>query len=105
MSVQGFGTILGILGLVLAFIVPSLFFIEESITSTYVNAAVFSLIMGCFLFLIIIPGVYEDKKVRNLYQQRKETNINIEVEPFLKSCTRVIRDRTFMMKVIFLAQM
>lgn len=100
-SVQGYGTILGILGLVLAFMVPSLFFIEEGVAQTYVNAAIFSVIFGSILFLFIIPGVYEDKKVRSLYQQRKDTNQIIEVESFLKSTAGVIKDRTFMMKVIF----
>lgn len=100
-TVQGFGTILGILGLVLAFIVPSLFFIEEAVAQTYVNAAIFSVIFGCILFLFVIPGVYEDKKVKSLYQQRKDTTEIIEVEPFIKSTARVIKDRTFMSKVIF----
>lgn len=99
-AVQGYGTILGILGLVLAFIIP-LIFIDQEVAQTYVNAGIFSVIMGCILFLFIIPGVYEDKKVRNLYQQRKEHGESSKVEPFLKSTVRVVKDRTFMMKVIF----
>ncbi|MFW9785698.1 MAG: MFS transporter, partial [Candidatus Heimdallarchaeota archaeon] len=99
-TVQGFGTGLGILGLVLAFILPS-FFMDETIASTYVNAAIFSVIMGCVLFLFIVPGIFEDKKVRALYQQRKESKEVVELEPFIKSTIRVFKDRTFMMKVIF----
>lgn len=99
-TVQGFGTGLGILGLVLAFILPS-FFMDETIASTYVNAAIFSVIMGCVLFLFIVPGIFEDKKVRALYQQRKESKEVVELEPFIKSTVRVFKDRTFMMKVIF----
>ncbi|MFX1570181.1 MAG: MFS transporter [Promethearchaeota archaeon] len=99
-TVQGFGTMLGILGLVLAFILPGLF-MDETVASTYVNAAIFSVIMGFVLFLFILPGVFEDKKVRDLYRQRKETHQEVELEPFLKSSVTVLKDRTFMMKVVF----
>ncbi len=99
-TVQGFGTMLGILGLVLAFILPNLF-MNETDASTYVNAAIFSVIMGCVLFLFILPGVFEDKKVRDLYRQRKETHQVVELEPFFKSSITVLKDRTFMTKVIF----
>jgi len=99
-SVQGYGTILGIIGLVLAFVVPSLFFIDTLVAQTYVDAAIMSVILGFVFFLFVIPGIYEDKKVRKLYQQRKEAGIAEEVEPFFKSAKRVISDRTVMMKIL-----
>ena len=68
---------------------------------TYVQASTFSVIVGFFLFLLVIPGVYEDKKVRALYEKRKEVKEAQHVESFLKSNIRVVKDRTFMMKAIF----
>ncbi|HUW89973.1 MAG TPA: MFS transporter [Candidatus Nanopelagicaceae bacterium] len=99
-SVQGYGTILGILGLVLAFTLPSLFFIDTYVAQTYVSASIFSVIIGFMFFLIIIPGIYEDKKVKDLYQSRIGTGEVQKVESFLSSTKRVIKDRTFMMKAL-----
>ncbi|MBA7514440.1 Melibiose carrier protein [subsurface metagenome] len=100
-TVQGFGTILGITGLVLAFIIPSLLFIDTFVAETYVQAATFSVVVGLALFLLVIPGVRENRKVKELYAKRKEAGEEQEVEPFFKSTGRVLRDRTFMIKVIF----
>jgi GPH family glycoside/pentoside/hexuronide:cation symporter len=102
-SVQGFGTILGIAGLVLAFTLPSILFInkDQYAATNYTQAALFSVIVGCFVFLLVLPGVFEDKKVRQLYKQRKESGIIEHVEPFFTSSLRVIKDKTFMGKVLF----
>lgn len=99
-SVQGYGTILGIIGLVLAFTIPSIFFIDTYVASTYINAAIFSVIFGFLLFLFVIPGIYEDKKVRELYKNRRRGVEVPKVESFLSSSVRVIKDRTFMMKAL-----
>jgi len=100
-AVQGYGTILGITGLVMAFILPSMLFIETFVAETYVQASTFSVTVGFFLFLFVIPGIYEDKKVRKIYEKRKEIKEIHHVESLLKSNFRVIKDRTFMMKAIF----
>jgi len=100
-TVQGYGTILGITGLVMAFILPSMLFIDTFVAETYVQASTFSVIVGFFLFLLVIPGAYEDKKVRKLYEQRKEIKEAQHLESFLKSNFRVIKDKTFMIKAIF----
>jgi GPH family glycoside/pentoside/hexuronide:cation symporter len=99
-SVQGYGTILGITGLVLAFTIPSLLFIDTYTAQTYVSASMFSVIIGFMFFLIVIPGVYEDKKVKELYKSRIGTGEIQKVESFLSSTKRVIKDRTFMMKAL-----
>jgi GPH family glycoside/pentoside/hexuronide:cation symporter len=100
-TVQGYGTILGITGLVMAFILPSMLFIDTFVAETYVQASTFSVVVGFFLFLLVIPGAYEDKKVRKLYEQRKEIKEAQHLESFLNSNFRVIRDKTFMIKAIF----
>jgi GPH family glycoside/pentoside/hexuronide:cation symporter len=100
-TVQGFGTILGILGLVLAFILPSALFISTFNAKTYIDASVFSVVVGFFLFILVLPGIFEDKKVRKLYEQRKSFPESQHVESFFKSNFRVVKDRTFMMKAVF----
>ena len=99
-SVQGYGTILGILGLVLAFTIPSIFFIDTYVAQTYVSASIFRVIIGFMFFLFIIPGIYEDKKVKGLYKSRIGTGEVPKVESFLISTKRVIKDRTFMVKAL-----
>jgi len=100
-TVQSYGTILGIIGLVMAFILPSMLFIDTFVAETYVQASTFSVTVGFFLFLLVIPGIYEDKKLRKLYEQRKGVKDAQYLEPFFKSNFRVIKDRTFMIKAIF----
>jgi GPH family glycoside/pentoside/hexuronide:cation symporter len=102
-TVQGFGTILGIVGLVLAFTLPSILFIGKNqyAAANYTQSALFSLGVGFLMFLLILPGVYEDRKVKKLYRQRKESGMVEQVEPFIKSTIRVVKDRTFMSKVLF----
>lgn len=100
-TVQGFGTILGITGLVMAFILPSILFIQTFVVESYVEAAIFSVSVGFFLFLLVLPGIFEDKKVKALYAQRKAIHERHEVEPFFKSYLRVLKDKTFMMKAVF----
>jgi len=97
-SVQGYGTILGILGLVLAAIVPPIVQNKE-IPSSYVFSALISFVVGIGFFLLVIPGIKEDKKTRERYQQRKNLEEQEKVEPFLRSLKGAVKDRRFMMKV------
>ncbi len=98
-TVQGFGTILGITGLVLAAIIPPMF-IKTFDPTSYVTASLVTVGVGVLMFLFILPGVYEDKKVRALHLKRKEAGIGQEVEPFIQSTKRVVKDKRFMLKVI-----
>jgi GPH family glycoside/pentoside/hexuronide:cation symporter len=100
-TTQGFGTILGILGLVLA-AVPPMFFVGEDtlVASGYVANAWFSVGFGVILWLFTIPGIFEDKRVRDLRFKRKESGEKQEIEPFIKSTVTVVKDRNFMLKMI-----
>ncbi|MHA1796285.1 MAG: MFS transporter [Promethearchaeota archaeon] len=98
-SAQMFGTLLGILGLSLGFTIPTAFMGEGA--KTYQTAAWVSVIGGVILFSFMLPGVFEDKRLRLLNLQRSK-HISSEVpQNFLKSAREVFSNRRFVMKVIF----
>lgn len=98
-TVQGFGTILGITGLVLAAIIPPMF-IKTFDPTSYVTSSLVTVGVGILMFLLVIPGAYEDKTVRALHLQRKESKIEQEVETFIQSTKRVVKDKRFLLKTI-----
>ena len=97
-TVQGFGTILGIVGLVLAATLPPMF-ISTGARGTYQNAALVTLALGAVFFLFMIPGVMEDKPLRKLNQQRREILKEEETESFIKMAKSAITNKNFMAKV------
>jgi len=99
-TTQLFGTILGITGLVLAAIIPPMIIGETLVPSGYINASIVTVGIGFILFLLILPGVYEGKKTKRLYKRREEFGQTREVEPFIKSTTKVVNDKTFMLKIL-----
>ena len=98
-SVQGFGTILGILGLVLAAIIPPMF-ITTGVAPTYITSAIVTIALGLVFFLFTIPGIRENKKVLAYYAERKEKGLDQEVESFFKSAKTALTNRTFVIKVL-----
>jgi len=98
-TVQGFGTILGIIGLVLAAIIPPLF-ITTGEAVTYRNSAMATLGIGLILFMIIIPGIFEDKKIREQYKRTRELMKTEESMSFFKSIKIVLSNKTFTTKMI-----
>jgi GPH family glycoside/pentoside/hexuronide:cation symporter len=97
-TVQGFGTILGIISLVLAATIPPMF-ITTGVRETYQTAALVSTGLGFIIFLFMIPGVWEDKKMRKMNLQRRETLKDVKTEPFLKVAKSAITNRNFAAKV------
>jgi GPH family glycoside/pentoside/hexuronide:cation symporter len=99
-SVQGFGTILGIIGLVMAAVIPPMF-ITTGVRETYIIAAFVTSAFGIFIFLLVIPGVWEDKRLRETYRQRREMREKIEDhEGFFKTAKVVIKNKNMMAKVL-----
>ncbi|MCP4763901.1 MAG: MFS transporter, partial [archaeon] len=98
-TAQGFGTILGIVGLVLSFIIFPSFLTEDP--ASYPRAASVTVVIGFFIFFMILPGVFENKKIRDEYSQRKNKIKDKKVESFLSSAKIVLKDRIFMVKVLF----
>lgn len=105
---QGFGTLFGILGIVLAFLVTSQFLAPETVTDRllilpyYRTVAWISLIGGIFLFGLIIPGIFEKKELRerNLaYLANLERN-NVEKKHFFATVKEVLSNKAFVMKIV-----
>jgi GPH family glycoside/pentoside/hexuronide:cation symporter len=99
-NVQGYGTILGILGLVLAVILPSAF-IDQDIASTYITASWVSVGIGLIFFILILPGVWETKKIKDMNKERGRMEAHKDIDSFFKETGKAVRNRRFMMKVIF----
>ena len=97
-TVQGFGTILGIIALVLAATIPPMF-ITTGVRETYRNAALITTSLGFIIFFFMIPGVWEDKKMRELNQQRRQLLRDDKLEPFLKVAKSTITNRNFAAKI------
>jgi len=98
-TVQAFGTILGIIGLVMAAIIPPMF-ITTGVASTYKNSAWVTVVIGLVLLLFMLPGTFESKKVRELYRQRRETMKGEKPAGFFKTAKIVLSNKRFVSKII-----
>lgn len=105
---QGFGTLFGIIGIVLTFLITSSFLppateqVRMQIISYYRTVAWISLIGGIVLFLLIIPGIFENKELRkrNLeYLANLETN-KVRRKPFFSTVKEMLSNRAFVLKII-----
>lgn len=77
-QVGGYTTLLGMLALPLAMIIPPMI-IRFGKKSSYINLAFFCAIVGLVSALLMIPGVREDKKlIQRYYEERKEKDSFIE---------------------------
>ena len=99
-SAQGFGTLFGIIGLVLAAIIPPLF-ITTGVAPTYITAALVTVGVGIILFIISIPGVRESQHVLDYYKERKEKGLDTKVESFIKSAKTALSNKLFVVKALF----
>jgi GPH family glycoside/pentoside/hexuronide:cation symporter len=97
--VQGFATFLGILGIVLSAVLPPMWVTKES--ESYRIMALLSVGIGFLLFLIILPGIYEDKHVREIYRKRKAKVTEDHKVSFLKTVKTLFSNRNFVGKITF----
>lgn len=99
-SVTGFGTILGIVGLVLAAIIPPMF-ITRGEPITYRDSAMVTLYIGLLLFIFIIPGTFENKRMLEQYKRQREL---AKEQPrkvsFFTTARVVLTNRRFVSKII-----
>ena len=99
-SAQGFGTIFGIIGLVLSALIPPMF-ITTGVAPTYITSSLVTVGIGLLFFLIAIPGIKESQHVLDYYKERKERGLNTEVESFFKSAKIALSNRLFVVKALF----
>ena len=98
-TVQAFGTILGIIGLVMAAIIPPMF-ITTGVAITYRNSAWATVWIGLVLFLFMLPGTFESKKVRELYRRRRESMAGEKPAGFFETAKIALSNKRFVSKVI-----
>ena len=99
-TATGIGTLIGMIGIVCAMTIPPLL-VSQGVPQTYRNMAWFSIAVGFFLFFLMIPGVYENKRMRERYKQARDVFKPEQREPFFKTTKRVLSNRRFMVKMIF----
>jgi len=98
--VQTFGTIFGIIGLVMAATIPPLF-ITTGVASTYRNSAMVTVGGGLVLFLLIIPGIFEGPRVREMYKRRREIiDSGNGHDGFFATMKTTLSNRRFVGKII-----
>jgi glycoside/pentoside/hexuronide:cation symporter, GPH family len=99
-TVQAMGTILGIVGLVLAAVIPPMF-ITTGVALTYRSSALVTFGVGFVFLALMIPGIFETKKVREVYRLRRENLARLEKQPgFFATAKVVFSNKRFVGKVI-----
>ena len=96
----GIGTLMGMIGIAVGSIIPPMF-IDTGFPDTYRIMAWMGVGIGIILFFLMLPGIRENLKMRERYQQYRIVAKEQEREPFFKTAKKVIRDRVFMVKVIY----
>lgn len=99
-TATGIGTIIGMVGIVAGSIFAPLF-ITTGVPATYRYAAWLSVAVAMCLFVLMIPGNWENKQVRARYKEQKLMSEKLEKEKFFTVAKRAATDRRFMVKVIF----
>jgi GPH family glycoside/pentoside/hexuronide:cation symporter len=98
--VQAMGTLLGIVGLVLAAVIPPMF-ITTGVAVTYRSSALVTFGVGFLFLVLMIPGIFETKKLREVYRLRRE-NLARQEKPagFLATVRKVFSNKRFIGKVV-----
>jgi GPH family glycoside/pentoside/hexuronide:cation symporter len=98
--VQAMGTTLGIIGLVLAAVIPPMF-ITTGEALTYRNSALVTFGVGFLFLALMIPGIYETRKLREVYRLRRENLARQEKQAgFFATARIVFSNKRFVGKVI-----
>ena len=97
--VQAIASCFGIVGLVLAAVIPPMF-ITTGEALTYRTSAWVTFLVGLVLLIFFIPGVFETKKVREFYRKRRETLATREKpDTFFKTAKVVLSNKYFIGKI------
>jgi glycoside/pentoside/hexuronide:cation symporter, GPH family len=98
--VQAMGTLLGIFGLVLAAVIPPMF-ITTGVAISYRSSALVTFGAGFVFLALMIPGIFETKKLREVYRLRRENLARQEKKAgFFATARIVFSNKRFVGKVI-----
>lgn len=97
-AVQGWGTTLGILGLVLAFVITGMI-VKQTQPETYRQAAMVTFGGGFLLFALLLPGAYENKRVR-VQNRRMRAQSGDADKPFLIVAKELLANQAVRAKFI-----
>jgi Na+/melibiose symporter-like transporter len=94
------GTNLGIIGLVLAAVIPPMF-ITTGVATSYRSSAMVTFGVGFIFLVLMLPGIFETKKLREVYRLRRE-NLARQEKPagFFQTARFVFSNKRFVAKVI-----
>ncbi len=98
-AVQTWGTILGILGIVLAFVITGMI-VSQNRPESYRQAAFVTMFGGLLFFILILPGVYENKRLRAKYIQAERVSKEVH-QSFSQVAKKVLSDRIVRSKYFF----
>lgn len=98
-AVQGWGTLLGILGLVLAFVITGMI-VNQNHPESYRQGALVSFGGGFVLFALLLPGAYETKRLRAQYARNQKLT-GEAAKPFFAVARTVLSCRTVRVKYLF----
>ena len=99
-TAAGIGTMIGMAGIVSSSVIPPLL-IKFGVPETFRGAAWAMIGIGFFIFLTMIPGVWENKKTREEFHTNLQDSMIAPQEPLLPTLKMILGDRTFVTKVIF----
>ena len=93
-TVAGIGTLIGMSGIVISSVIPPLF-INFNQPETFRTQAWIMGAVALIILVFMIPGIREDEKTRNLYQERILRMKEEKQDSFFKTAKTVISNKRF----------
>jgi glycoside/pentoside/hexuronide:cation symporter, GPH family len=99
-TAAGFGTVIGMTGIVVASIIPPMLR-TQGIPESYRTMSWMIGAVAFFLFFLMIPGSREDKKTIAKNAERREIEAKLPKSGFFKTAGRVFSNKRFVLKALF----
>ena len=99
-TASGIGTLIGMTGIVVSSVIPPLF-IDFGMPETFRTQAWIMGAVALIILVFMIPGIREDEKTRNLYQERLLKIKREKQDSFFKTVKNVMSNKRFMTKMLF----
>ena len=99
-TAAGFGTVIGMTGIVAASIVPPML-AQPGVPDSYRTMAWVVGGVAFFLFFLMIPGSREDKGTIAKHAERRAIEAKLPKQGFFKTAGRILSNKRFMFKALF----